>query len=150
MVGSAPEPVACELTTPGTTVSAVLPGSVETASARGPVAIEGELCDSLLDTLEVLLEERGLGSEDWVTKETLASRSSGETLRVGTAELASVVSSTRGKSVGVGTVGPVSAPEPVTRELTAPETAGEPVIVGAAEVVCAAGWVTQEAVVACS
>lgn len=150
MVVSGPGLVARDGTTPGTTVSTVLPGGVEIASAPGPVAIEGALSDSLLETLEVLSEENALLSEDWVTKETLASRSSGETVRVGTAELASTLSSSCGKSVRVGRVGLVSAPELVSSELTAPETSAEPVTLGTAEAVCAAGWLTHGAVVACS
>lgn len=127
VVLSAPELVTREVTTPGTTVWTVLPGRVETASTAAPVAIEGALSDALLDTLEVPLGKDGLVSEDWLTKGTLASGSLGDAVRVGTAELASVVSSSCGKSVSVGKGGVVSAPELVATELGAPETSGESV-----------------------
>lgn len=92
-----------------------------------------------------------------MTKGTPVSRSPGERVTVGRAELAtvskwvthdSVVSGLCGKSVRVGKVVLISASELVTSEVTTPDTPGEPVIVGMTELVCAPERVTHEAVVA--
>lgn len=90
MLVSAPELVACEVTTSGTTGWTAVAGTVELDSAPGMVAIEIVLSNSLLEKLKVVWETIGLVSEGWVTMETVASGSPGDTIRVGTDNLVSV------------------------------------------------------------
>lgn len=85
-----PAPVGCEVTTPAPTGWTVLPGRVELASAPLPVATEGALSDSLWATLAGPWGNNVLGSAGWVTRETAASDSCRDSVRVEKAVLASV------------------------------------------------------------
>lgn len=155
MLVSASELVACEVTTPGTPGETVLAGMAELDSVPGLVAAEGMDSDSLWETLGVVWGKFGLVFAGLVTEGTLVSGSAGETVRVGTAELASVskwldhkavVSGSCEKSVIAGKLVLVSAPELITSVVTTPDTSRETVVVEMAELTSALGLMAVEGV----
>lgn len=75
MLVSAPELVACEVTTSDTTGWTVVARTVELVSVPGLVAIKGVLSDSVWKTLGVVLGKIGLVFAGWVIKGTLVSGS---------------------------------------------------------------------------
>lgn len=87
---SAPERVACDITSPGTPEEMGVVGMAELASAPGLVAVEAVVSDSLGKKLEAVPGTVGLVSAGWVAKETVVPASPGEAVPVGIAEVASV------------------------------------------------------------
>ena len=79
-----------EFTVPGKPGETVVAGTAELVSVPGLVAVEGVVSDSLWETLGVVLGTVGLVSSGWATSETVVFGFSGETIRIGTAELVSV------------------------------------------------------------
>ena len=79
-----------EFTVSGKPGETVVAGRADLVSVPGLVAVEGVVSDSLWETLGVVLGTGGLVSSGWVTSETVVFGFSGETTRIGTAELVSV------------------------------------------------------------
>lgn len=120
------------------------------------MAIEGAVSNSPWETLGVVLEILRLVSSGWMTSETVVSGFPGGLVMVGIAELASVsvrvtseaaVSDLYIEPVTVEKVVLVCATELATCEVTIPDTAGETVVAGTAELNSSPGLVATENVV---
>lgn len=102
MLVSAPELIACEVTTSDTTGWTVVARTVELVSVPGLVAIKGVLSDSVWKTLGVVLGKIGLVFAGWVIKGTLVSGSPEEMIRVETVVLVFVQELKTGAGVIAG------------------------------------------------
>lgn len=153
MLASVSEIVTCEVTLSGTPGEIIRVGTVELASALSLVVIEDVDSDSLLETSGVVWGTIRLVSAEWVFKEIVVFGSPAETVRVKTAEFASisvcvaheaVVSCSCGKSVRIGKIVLVFALELVSSEVITPDTSGETAVVRISKLASAPGLVAVE------
>lgn len=127
-------------------------GVPETASEPGRVALEGELPGSPRGEFGAVPETGALLPAEWA-RECVVTTPPGDTVRVGSVELAStpgwaavgaVVAGSRGEWAPVGEAVLASATEPVASEDIRPDTRGGAVVFGRPEVASAPGLVAVD------